>query len=411
MAADPVKSVLIITNRYLPAVGGAELQGRQLMLGLQRNGHHVEVLTRCIQSDWAATEILDGIPVRRLKPVGLSTRASFFVLLHGFFHLLRYGRRADVLHVHSVGPLALAALLAGRLIRRPVILKAATYGDLSRQTTAAGTMSPTTRFIRRWILPFWLWRWIMRGASGVVALSRETIQEAEQLGLGSRTALIPNGVDTTRFHPPASTEDKQTLRRELGFPTEAPVLIFSGRFAYRKRLDVLINALAQVRQRFDRVILVLAGSGDQQPDSFEAEIRALVDQYGLRDCVHFVGMVEDMPRYLRAADVYVFPSEREGMPNAVLEAMATGLPVIACAIGGLAAVADEQTAWLVPSGDVAAFAEAMCEALTHPEIAQARGRAGRQRALDTFSLAATVVQYEALYRRVVDPQRMQEKSK
>jgi glycosyltransferase involved in cell wall biosynthesis len=403
--------VLMITNRYLPAVGGAELQARQLMLGLQRNGHHVEVLTRRIQPDWAATETLDGIPVRRLKPAGLSTRASFFVLLRGFFYLLRYGRRADVLHVHSVGPLALAALLAGRLIRRPVVFRTASYGDLTRRTTALGYMTPTTRFIRRWILPFWLWRWIMRGASGVVALSRETVQEAEQLGLGSRTALIPNGVDTARFHPPASAEEKELLRHELNLPVDTAILIFSGRFSRVKRLDVLINALAEVRRRFHRVILVLAGSGDQQPDSSEAEIRALVDQHGLRDCVRFVGMVEDMPRYLRAADVYVFPSEREGMPNAVLEAMATGLPVIACAIGGLAAVADEQTAWLVPPGDVAAFAEAICEALTHPEMAQARGRAGRERALDTFSLAATVAQYEALYRRVTAARRIQEESK
>jgi len=395
-------SILMAFNRYLPAVGGIEVQGRQLMLRLRQNGHNVEVVTRRLEDDWARTDTIDGIPVHRLRPVGLSTRASFFVLVHAFFYLLRYGHRADVIHAHSVGPLALAALVAGRIIRRPVIFRTASYGDLTRRTTALGYMSATTRFIRTWIFPFWLWRWIMSGAAAVVALSAETAAEAAQMDLSGRTVLIPNGVDTERFRLPLSYDEKERLRQELSLPLEASLLVFSGRFSRVKRLDVLIEALAEIRTDFPDVVLILAGSGDQQPDSSESAIRALVAQHHLTDCVRFVGMVDDIPRYLRAADIYVFPSEREGMPNAVLEAMATGLPVIACSIGGLVDIADEQTAWLVPPGDATAFADAMQQALSQPQVAQAKGRAGRQRVLESFSLDATVAKYEALYQRLVE---------
>lgn len=113
--------ILMLNNRYLPAVGGAEMQASQLNAQLQQRGHTVQVITRRLQADWPTHERINGIEVRRVSPVGLSHRANALIVLRVLVYLLRHARAFDVIHVHGIGPIGLAAVVETSLTIRFVV--------------------------------------------------------------------------------------------------------------------------------------------------------------------------------------------------------------------------------------------------------------------------------------------------
>ncbi|MBK8027008.1 MAG: glycosyltransferase family 4 protein [Chloroflexi bacterium] len=225
--------VYMLLDRYLPVIGGTELQASRLAGALQSLGHRLHVVTRRLTADLPAEEMLDGIQVRRLSPIGLSHVANGVMVMRIFLYLVAQRRRYHLVHVHGVGPLGLAALLSTKITGKPVLIKVAAYGNLSRVDHAGVVPNRYTRFVRRIILPPALWNWWLRQASAIVVLGRETLDEAVALGLGDRTVHIPNGVDTSRFYPLPLTE-RMALRRRLGIADEERILLFTGRLVRGK---------------------------------------------------------------------------------------------------------------------------------------------------------------------------------
>jgi glycosyltransferase involved in cell wall biosynthesis len=211
---------------------------------------------------------------------------------------------------------------------------------------------------------------------------------------------IPNGVDTGRFCP-VNQEQKGVLRERLGLLTGGKLVLFSGRLVMRKRADVLLAALPSVLNKHPDCCVLIAGSGQLQQDDVEGQLREMVRKLDINHHVRFLGQVNGIEDYLNAADVFVFPSEHEGMPNAVLEAMATGLPIVASRIGGVTDLVDDEIAWLVPPGDSDALGETLCTVLDDPDEAVRRGRLVRERAEHDFSLSAIASRYEQLYLRLI----------
>jgi glycosyltransferase involved in cell wall biosynthesis len=387
--------ILMLSDRYLPVIGGAELQAHALSLGLMQRGHTVKMLTRRLKAEHLQYEEIDGFPVRRLAPVGLSHLANLLMVFRMLIYLLLHASEYDVLHVHCLGPLGLAAIVAGKLARKPVVLKVASAGDISRKPMGGEQISIYSRVVRRFILPSWLWFAFLRQANCIVALSNDIRHEAQEAGLDSITRFIPNGVNTKRFAP-VSAQHKATLKQQLGF-TEQPLLVASGRLVALKRFDVLLKAFALVLKSHPRCQLALAGSGDMQKNNVEGELRALTAELGITDQVVFMGMIEDIPRLFNAADVFVLTSEREGMPNTVLEAMASGLPVVCTEIGGVLEIVDVQSAVLVPVGDWNTLAIKLIELLNQPDKRLKMGTYGLMRIEKQFSLDAVTQIYNDLY--------------
>jgi glycosyltransferase involved in cell wall biosynthesis len=174
-------------------------------------------------------------------------------------------------------------------------------------------------------------------------------------------------------------------------------LVFAGRLDPQKGLLGLIDVMRSLSLEDSNVNLLILGDGPQR-----AEMEKAVRDGNLSDRVLLRGLVQDVAMYLRAGDIFVFPSVGEGMPNALLEAMATGLPCVAWAIGGCTdLIVDRETGLLVPPGDVSAFREALEMLIRSPEARERLGAAARRDAVSRFGLERMVDLYAACYRAVV----------
>lgn len=208
--------------------------------------------------------------------------------------------------------------------------------------------------------------------------------------------VIPNGVDTERFVGVAPGE-RATLRESLGLGAEF-VWLAVGRFEAAKDYPNLLRAFAGVRRQQPQAVLLLVGRG-----SLQAETQALAEELGLGDGVRFLGVRNDVPEVMSAADGYVMSSAWEGMPMVLLEAAAAGLPIVATRVGGNhEVVRDESTGFLVPPGDAQALGLAMLRLSRLPEPERrAMGERGRDHIRSHYGLGRVAEQWENLYREVL----------
>jgi glycosyltransferase involved in cell wall biosynthesis len=208
---------------------------------------------------------------------------------------------------------------------------------------------------------------------------------------GGKFRKIYNGVAPVE---PWARERANLLRVREGIPPGVPVAVcVSNFYAYKGHAD-LAEAIARVVPSFPEAVFLLIG---RDSGTLEAT-RTLLRERGVEDAVRFLGSRPDVADLLRAADLFLHPSLEEGFSNAILEAMAAGLPVVACDVGGNPeAVADGVTGRLVPPRNPEALAAAITELLSDPDRREAMGEAGRRRATETFSLERMVAEMESMY--------------
>jgi glycosyltransferase involved in cell wall biosynthesis len=208
--------------------------------------------------------------------------------------------------------------------------------------------------------------------------------------------VIPNGIDISRFQalPPGTRE---ALRRSLGVKQEF-VWLAVGRFVPAKDYPNMLRAFAQVAGRLPGTVLLLVGRG-----SLQAETEALAKSLGVGSQVRFLGVRQDVPELMSAADGYVLSSAWEGMPIVLLEAAAAALPIVATAVGGNEEVVrNGETGFLVAPGDDAALASAMVRLAGMAQgERRAMGERGREYVRTHYGLSRVVDRWEALYREVL----------
>lgn len=209
--------------------------------------------------------------------------------------------------------------------------------------------------------------------------------------------VIPNGVDTTVYSPLPDAEEKRTLRQEVGLPSDG--LLFGCVAALRpvKNHRGLLNAFASaIKHGGYNAYLVLVGDGELRV-GLEAQCREL----GIEQKVRFLGARTDVERLLKCFDALVLNSETEGLSYAVLEAMASGLPVIATAVGANPQlIQDGCEGWLLPQGDVRALTSCLEGAMASSGRLAGMGQRARDKIVGTFSLEAMSRAYMQLYQRV-----------
>jgi starch synthase (maltosyl-transferring) len=201
--------------------------------------------------------------------------------------------------------------------------------------------------------------------------------------------VIPNGID------PAPYDAADPVpRATINVPDDAHLALCVGRLDPQKGLTDLLDAADRVIARRTDWYLVLAGDGPER----DWLLGQLAARPALRDRVRWLGPRQDVPGLLRSADVLVHPSLWEGMPNAVLEAMAARRAVVGTAVEGTEdLVVPGQTGWLVPPRDPAALGQALLEAAEDPDRCRRYGEAARLRVERDFSIDATVAAYEQLW--------------
>lgn len=226
-------------------------------------------------------------------------------------------------------------------------------------------------------------RWSAGCADAVVAVSRESarMMEKEWAIPAGRVLAISNGVDLDRYHPACGSEESHAARRMIGLTARDLVVTCVANLMPIKSIDVLLRAWRQVSMAAPCSKLLLIGEGPMRN-----ELERLTGDLRCGGTVRFVGHREDIPALLRLSDAFVLPSRYEACSNAILEAMATGLPVIACRTGGNPDLVEHgRTGWLVPPGQSDQLAEALLALLLDGPARQRLGRAARAAAEQRFS--------------------------
>ena len=209
-----------------------------------------------------------------------------------------------------------------------------------------------------------------------------------------RMLCIPNGVDAARFKPDPSAH--QRLCTQFGFGSDAMLIgCVADLFAVKRHVD-LIDAFARIRDTCPQAHLLLVGEGPLRSD-IEAQARARQ----VEDNVHMLGSRKDVDALLPALDVFVLASDTEGLSNAILEAQACGLPVVATRVGGNPDLVDDDRGVLVPARDPDAMAEAVGALLRNPDLRNRMGAAARSRVVGHHSLESMTQAYASLYLELV----------
>lgn len=224
--------------------------------------------------------------------------------------------------------------------------------------------------IERLALPVWpLFKRAFTKATVVQAISTYLAQWAQRMGSECPVLVVPNGVDLKTFENMYTKSELQILRRKHGIQYNNVLLITTSRLVYKNAIDDVIKALKELPQN---VFFLILGSGPE-----EEALRALVEEQGVTARVLFMGQVtyNELPKYLAASDIFVRPSRSEGMGNSFIEAMATGVPIIATQEGGLRDFIfgtvqnpdKRTTAWVVPKDNPQAIARAVQDIINSPE--------------------------------------------
>ena len=374
--------ILIINSEYPPVGGGASNASANIAQHLLKNGHEVIVLTSRYgdlpQSiEEKGIRVFRGPAKRKKKDRSSAWEQGLFMVLGGFkaFQLVRQFR-PQVTFAFFGAPSGIIAWFLKAIFGIPYVV------------SLRGGDVPGFRKYDFWlyhllITPFLHVVW--KQAYRVVANSQGLRQLAINFNQTVKIDIIPNGINLDEF-----THTQRSW--------DPPRILVVGRLVYQKGFDLLLNALRGLSQ--DRWELTIVGDGPRRP-LLEKEALDL----GISSRVHFVGWQDktDLPRYYQEANLFVLPSRNEGMSNAVLEAMASNLPVIATRIAGNEELVSEgKTGLLIPMDSEEALKTALHKLMGDPKCRQEMGKAGRSFVEQHYSWKNTAAQYQALLEEAVE---------
>lgn len=371
-------------------VSGAAIVASRLAEGLARRGHTVLVLAASERGP-AYTVEQDGLRVTRLASWHNPWRVGqrFVAWPAGRVAAALRAFHPQVVHSHDPTGVGLAALLAARALRVPTALtlhQLPWFVPASLPAWAAGSARPLEAAV--WAY----YRWLSRRVGRLITPSAVIAQIVRAQGAGVPLS-ISNSVDVERFHPdPPAPEEAARLRQRYGLDPDRPILLHVGRLDADKRVDLVLRAAAHALRSVDAQVLIV-GDGRRRK-----ALEALAAQ--LHVPARFTGYVAgdgDLPGLYRLAAVFVTASEVEIQSSVVLEAGASGRPVVAARASSMAEfIEDGRNGYLTPAGDAAALGARAAELIRDPARAAALGRAGRELA-QGHAPAATLTAHEAVY--------------
>jgi glycosyltransferase involved in cell wall biosynthesis/Ser/Thr protein kinase RdoA (MazF antagonist) len=382
MKVDKTPRVMMVARLFYPWIGGAERQAHKLAQAMVEKQTAVEIVTGWWFRGTPQREWLEGVPIYRNQTLweffgikGVRKFGGYLYILSLIWYLWRQRNEYDVIHVHGLNYHTFAAVLAGRWFKRKVICKLANSGEGSdilkmrhnKQLALSQYMLPTAL-----------------QCDCFVALNKAVVQELRAVHVPIRHIVeLPNGVESDDIRP----KDSYQLHEPARF-------VFVGRLHPQKGLDTLLQAFKQLHQQAGGALqLQLLGEGPLQE-----ELILLCEQLEIADIVHFMGQTDQVIRYLQEADIFVLPSRAEGISNALLEAMAVGLPVVVSQIpGNVDVIEHEKNGLLFTVDDPHSLAKSLLTVLTQNDLREQLGRQARQRVVDHFSLSYVADRYNALY--------------
>lgn len=349
--------IAIFVDRFIP--GGTQRQLIELLKRIDRQRFQIHPV--CFHDDgpWTPRVAELGDPIARFPIHGFRQPAT----AHQLLRFARWCREHDIAVVHAWDIYSNIFGLPG----------AALAGVPLRIGSRRGLGGPPA--VRR------LQTLACRAAHRMVANSRAAASQLIAQGVPARHIdIIPNGIDLSMF----------PVRHNRPRPRKIAMV---ARLWQEKRIDVLIAAAPTVLARYPDVEFLIVGDGPCRE-----QLTAQARDCGVLPRVRFMGHRDDVPAILAVSDLFVLPSESEASPNAIIEAMAAGLPVVASRVGGIPElVTDGVTGHLVPPAEPSALAAALLDLLDQPDRTMAFGKAARARIEQQYSFERMVAQFESLY--------------
>ena len=385
--------ILIAGTTYFPAMNGQAVFTVNLAEGLVKSGHEVMVAIPS-ERDHAYHEVRNGVQIegqrsismKRLHPEAALPFFSFKAIRRMFDDF-----QPDVIHIQDHYPLSQAVLWEAK--RRGI-------QSMGTNHFMPENLAPYARWISRFSKLFdWiLWRWAFltyNQLNAVTAPSRTAAALMRQKGLKTAAVPVSNGIDLARFHPDPQA-DRASICAHYALDPVRKTILFVGRVDAEKRLDVLLNAF-RILDRED-VQLVIAGYG-----AALADLKILAANLGVSERVRFPGFIpgEDLPTLLHCADLFAMPGEAELQSIATLEAMASGLPILAAnAVALPELVSDQVNGILFRPGDAADAARGLAWILESPQRLKEMSVASLEK-IQPHSLQNTIQRYETLYESIL----------
>lgn len=426
--SDPHRSsptrIWAVCEYYYPNFSGAAIQAHRILSRLAVDGFSVCVWTTADQDARRLAEkpvILDGVRIeylpviRRRGWMGLRLGSRFQQaaqslnqLLRGFsfqtriaWRVLRRAQRGDILQFYIVDEFTWMVLAAARLRKVHSVIQISLVGADDPSSFRSSLLGISTAAKRA----------CFHQVDRVIGLSRALTDSCYRAGVPSKAVIrIPNGVDLQQFT--RMPDDKSAVRRRLGLDPDRTYVAFVGSALQRKGIDVVIDAFLAGCAARDDVDLLIVGPCDfsdrtrHSPDRQRLvdTLRQRITDHGFAPRVHWIGRVDHVQDYLHASDLFFFPTRREGLPNALAEAMACGLPVLASRVEGVTTdLVDSGCEGILVDGDDATrYADALASLLQNPERLSRMGAAARKTIEQNFAVEKIVQRYADLYREIVE---------
>jgi glycosyltransferase involved in cell wall biosynthesis len=410
MSPNRTIELLLASAHFFPTHGGAQLRYLRYIPGLRARGVLTRVLTGTPklkknappqpegipgpsgEDPAPAEEIPEGTPIQRIP---LPATAGWRRAIAFNQALLRFcrqpGYRPQVLQlVSSLQPRSIFWLPQMRRLGAALVYAYTLPLKLPQ--------NPIQRAIRRQSL-----RLLFDQMDSIIVNSPQMQDQLRALGVATRMEFIPNGVDLTRFRPARDAAERRAARQSLGIVDDRRKIITTvGAVHPRKGSDLLLEAWSHLAGRFPETQVFIVGLRKDltypKLAGFRRRIQELSAASGASERIHFPGLVRNVETYLRASDIFVFPSQREGMPNVVLEAMATGLPVLLTPFVGLAEdFGQAGREYLLAPREAQAIAANLADLLENDGLRLTLGQQARNWVRDHLSIETSLDRYAALY--------------
>ncbi|MCF6474394.1 glycosyltransferase family 4 protein [Nonomuraea sp. MG754425] len=386
-APERPRRILISSDTYPPDVNGAAYFTHRLATGLAARGNEVHVVCQSDRGP-ASADVVDGVVVHRLRSAPLLVHPTMRVTVPARLDRLVSIIKPDVLHTQGHFVVGRSAVAAARRAGVPIVATNHFMPDNlfqfahipERLRLKAGRLA---------------WRDFSRIFNRADHITTPTPLAAKLLtdqGFGREVEPVSCGIDLTRFRP--HSEPKAWARKMFDLP-DRPTILFVGRLDEEKRLDEIVRALPLVLNETDAQI-AFVGKGNQRE-----ELERLAKRIGVSDRVFFLGFVadENMPQAFAAADVFAMPGVAELQSIATLEAMASGLPVVAADAMALPHLVNDN-GYLFEPGDVLSLARHLTTILADEGLCARLGKASRELAL-THDDQASLARFERIYDEVM----------
>ncbi len=367
--------ILMIISLFYPALGGAEQQARLLAEQLIKRGYQVMVLTRKFKN-LPDFEILGEVPTYRcIRHLPWKHWFGLTYMLSVFWFLLKHRKSYDIIHCHESSRFhTIVAAMAKTLLKKTAIAV----------VTSSGIYSDFSQLKKRIFGHYFLRK--LQHLDKLITLCNLSTTEAINEGFNeSMIKVIPNGVNTIQFQPSLSKKSSKTT------------LIYVGRLVQTKGVHMLLKVFHQVLENGISANLHIAGDGPEKE-----KLLSLARELEITDYTHFHDSVDNVAPLLKKSDIFVLPSSVEGLPNALLEAMACGLAVVTTRVGGNTEIIENGiNGLLIDPDDPQQLNKALLKILKEKATMEKLGQNARKTIEGGFSIDHITAEYEKLYKEII----------